>query len=211
MCASKKLNVEADMNKLGLLMAMLLVISVPAFVRSAGVPAQKHGGNENEHQGGKGEQGHIPAHGPARTANPHPQVQEKGDEHSAQGHTEEHRDYRDAEGHPNAPHVHANDKWIGHDSGRGDATYHLDHPWEHGRFRGGIGRSHVWRLGGGGPERFGFGGFFFSVAPYDFGYCNDWNWDADNIVIYDDPDHVGWYLAFNVRLGTYIHVIYLGS
>ena len=106
------------------------------------------------------------------------------------------RNFAEQPGHPNAPHVDARtDRWVGHDTGRNDANYHLDRPWEHGHFPGAFGPTHVYRLRGGSRERFGFDGFFFSIAPADYAYCNDWLWDSDDIVVYADPDHIGWYLG----------------
>ena len=136
----------------------------------------------------------------------HPQDRQPEQQHQAQP---QQRNFSDKPGHPNVPHVDGNN-WVGHDTGRIDARYHMDHPWEHGHFTGGFGPSHRWRLAGGGPGRFWFNSWYWSVAPADVAYCDGWNWDADDIVIYDDPDHVGWYLAYNVRLGTYVHVMYHG-
>jgi hypothetical protein len=168
-----------------------------------GARPQQQGGHEQ----GVGD-GHIPQHGPPPTRTP----VVKPPQRQPQQEGEQRRTYQDQPGHPPAPHVHAqNDHWVGHDTGRNDPHYHLDHPWEHGRFTGVIGPQHIWQLHGGNRERFDVGGFFFQAAPYDYDACSDWLWDSDDIVIYEDPDHDGWYLAYNTRLGVYVHVMYLGS
>ncbi len=48
------------------------------------------------------------------------------------------------------------------------------------------------------------------VATYDVPHCRDWNWDRDDVYVYDDDHHAGWYLLFNARLGRSVHVEFSG-
>src|SRR5271166_4558025 len=126
------------------LVAMSLILSLPALAQ--------HGARGGGHAVGGG---FVPKHGPPAT---HGTIA-----HPAPG-------FHDDNGHPAAPHVHHNGTWVGHDAGPNDAHFHLDHPWEHGHFNGGFGRGHVWRIAGGGPNRFWFGGFYFGVGDFDLGF-----------------------------------------
>ena len=178
------------MRNIQLVLAASLVLAIPVF-------GQQHGGGGGGRPGGSAPHIAIPSHGPAPArATPHP--------------VEPNRNFSDQQGHPSVPHVDGK-TWVGHDTGKSDPSYHVDHPFAHGQFAGGFGRSHVWHLAGGGPSRFWFNGWYWDVAAADIAFCDGWLWDSDDIVIYPDPDHIGWYLAYNVRLGTYVHVEYLGS
>ena len=172
-----------------LAIALLTAATFPAAAQEHGHP-EEHG-----HVGG----GYIPPHGP-------PPMRHGPEGHGAAAP----HNFRDMAGHPDAPHVHADGRWVGHDFGPHDRRFHLDHPWEHGRFTLGFGPGHVFHLEGGNRDRFWFHGAYFSVAPFDYPYVEGWLWNSDPIVIYEDPDHPGWYLAYNVRLGTYVHVMFLG-
>jgi hypothetical protein len=144
--------------------------------------------------------GHIPPHGPPRARGPVPRANAPAP------------NYARIAGHPNAPHVDARtDTWVGHDERARSPELHLAHPWEHGHFGGEIGPSHVYRLHGGDYRRFNFGFGYFGVAPIDYPYVSDWLWDSDDIVLYEDPDDPGYYIAYNTRTGTYVHVLFLGD
>ncbi len=173
------------MNKSATLAVAMMLSAVPALAQ--------HGGGHEMGGGGHVGGGFIPQHGPEN------QISRPADNGR----------FNDGPGHPDAPHVHDNGQWIGHAGG--DPHYHLDHPFEHGRFTGHFGPNYVYRLHGGGPGRFFFGGFYFGVAPFDLAYVSGWDWNADDVILYDDPSDPGWYLAYNPRLGTYVHVQYFGQ
>ena len=185
-----------------------LLMCVAAFAQQNKGGEQSRGGGRPAAVGG----GHLPARGPApaRASAPARDSSPARGQQSAPA-TENHIAVHQ-KGHPDVPHVDVkNSKWIGHDSGPNDPHYQMAQPFAHGRFTGGFGPQHLFNLAGGNRERFWFNNFYWDVAAYDYNIVAGWNWMGDQIVIYEDPDHPGWYLAYNSRLGTYAHVEYLGG
>ena len=104
------------------------------------------------------------------------------------------------------------DQWFGHDTA-GDRRFHLEHPFDHGRFPhpGPDFRFNILRVD---RNRHWFwvrGGFYFEVAAWDWPLFLDWCLDCgDDFVIYEDFDHPGWYMLYNIYTGAYVHVRFLG-
>jgi len=173
--------------------AIAVLVALPAVAQH---PEER--GQHPEERGPstpRANQGHLPPAPPKRD-NPHAK---REPERNAKGHINE------------TQHVN-NDHWYGHDRPN-DKRFRVDHPFEHGRFEH-FGPSYRYRI-----ERYDFdhhrfwfpGGFGFEVASWDWPICADWCWNcADDFVVYEDTDHVGWYMLYNVHTGVYVHVSYLG-
>ena len=177
--------------RMSILLVLAVLISFPAFSQRG----EEHGGGQRPANFPRANQGRIPPPPPQRDnrhAAPEPERHEGGRTN-------------------NVPHVN-NDHWYGHDR-PDDKRYHFDRPFEHGRFEhfGPSVRYRVERIDRD-HHRFYFpGGFGFEVAAWDWPLCADWCWDCeDDFVVYEDTDHVGWYLLYNVHTGHYVHVSYLG-
>ena len=140
-------------------------------------------------------QGHIPK-APQVRSNP---AEQRQAEHFSTGHVND------------MPHVN-HDVWYGHEQPN-DTRFVMDKPFEHGHFEhfGSKYRYSVTRIDAD-AHRFWFpGGTFFEVASWDWPLCSDWCWDCGNdFVVYDDTDHAGWYLLYNVHTGIYVHAQYMG-
>ena len=172
----------------------------PLFISSYARPAQER----QEHE-------HGTSHHPAPHANqgripPAPQHHSGGQEFRRD---EERRDNGEVD---HTPHVN-HDHWYGHDAPN-DGRYRIAHPVERGRFEhfGPSYRYNVVRIDRDAHRFWLNGGFFFQIAPWDWDFAASWCWDCgDNFVVYDDPDHPGWYLVYNAETGTYVHAQYMGG
>jgi hypothetical protein len=109
-----------------------------------------------------------------------------------------------------APYV-RDDHWYGH-AAPDDPRFHLEHPFQFGHF-GLVGPSHLYAV-----SRFDLAarhvwlpGGMFEIADWDWPVTTPWCWTCDQFVVYLDPDHPGWYLLYDVRMGEYVHAELVGS
>ncbi len=176
-----------------------LLLATPATAQERGKTAQ--GGGKTTQRGARpaqtrprANQGRIPK-APTARSNP---AEPRQAEHLSTGHVND------------LPHVN-HDQWFGHEPAN-DARFHMDHPFSHGRFAhlGPTYRYRVTRFDVN-LHRFWFSNGGFEVASWDWPLCEDWCWNCgDDFVVYDDPDHPGWNMLYNVHTGVYVHVQYIG-
>jgi hypothetical protein len=104
-----------------------------------------------------------------------------------------------------------NDQWYGH-AAVDDPRLRLASPFQNGRFAL-TGPSHVYALNRVdiGARRIWLPGGQFEIADYDWDVTAPWCWTCDQFVVYADPDHAGWYLVYDVRMGEYVHAQFLGQ
>lgn len=143
---------------------------------------------------------------PRANAGEIPPPPERRSEEHARPEVEHRGDHLDA-----MPHVGGN-RWFGHDE-PGDPRYRLEKPFAFGRFErfGPAFRHRVVRVDHEHHRCRFDDDFLFEVAVWDWPLWDSWCWDCgDDFVVYEDPDHVGWYLIYDVHTGGFVHAQYLG-
>ena len=104
------------------------------------------------------------------------------------------------------------DTWYSHDA-PSDPRYKIDQPFAHGHFAA-FGADHRYGISRIDAAHHYFylpGGAYFMVADWDWATFADWCYDCgEDFVVYEDPDHAGWYLLYDGNTGLYIHVQYMG-
>jgi hypothetical protein len=174
-----------------LLVALAFLLVLPADAQRGG----QRGGPPASANPPRANQGHLPAPPMSRPNRSEP----RQTEHLPTGHAND------------TPHVN-HDQWFGHESPN-DPRFHLDHPFPQGRFEH-VGPAYRYAVARFDKDHHRFwltGGFFFDVAEWEWPLCVDWCWTCgDDFAIYEDPDHPGWYLLYNVHTGVYVHCQYLG-
>src|SRR5262245_55856245 len=167
-------------------LVLVLLLTGPAFAQQRG--------HVREESRPRANAGRIPAP-PAQRSEPHatPEAEHHGDRINAMPHVGEGR-------------------WFGHDE-PGDPRYRLERPFAHGHFErfGPSHRHQVVRVDRRHHDCVVDDEFVFEIAVWDWPIWSGWCWDCgDDFVIYEDLDHDGWYLLYDVHTGGFVHAQFLG-